>query len=142
MVQIVLEGSDPHPLAQMMAALLQANTAADAAKERIVEFTRAAVQLDVTDAQVTVGLKFTPGAVVVTSGPVPGADLRISADSETMLGLSSMPMRFGLPDLSTSQGRDIAKKLATRTLRIKGILAPPPRGAALLRKVSRLLSTG
>lgn len=140
MAEIVLDGQEPSAFAQMIGALLQTNTAASPEKARILETTRGVVEIAVTDAGVVVGLKFTPGALVVTSEAVPGADLRISADSETLMGLANVPLRFGLPDALTAQGREVGGRLVSGRLRVHGLLPALPRGVALLRKVNRLLS--
>lgn len=142
MAQVILEGDEPNGLAQMIAALVEANISADPVKARIVETTRGAVQLDVADAGVTIGLKFTPGSLVVTSGPVPGADLRITADADTVLGLSTVPLRFGLPDALSERGRDVTLKLLTGRLKVRGLLGELPRGLPMMRKVNRLLNVG
>lgn len=136
MATVVLEGEEPNGLAQMIAALVEANIASDPRKERLLETTRGAVQMDVLDAGVTVGLKFVPGTLTVTSGPVPGADLRITANSETLMGLSTVPLRFGLPDAFTEEGRAVALQLLRRRLRVRGL----PLGLPMMRKVNQLLN--
>jgi hypothetical protein len=136
MGEVVLDGEDPNGLAQMVAGLIEANVAADPGKERLLATMRGAVQLDVPDAGVTVGLKFIPGVVTVTSTAVPGADVRIRADADTVLGLSTVPLRLGLPDLLTEEGRRVAKKLLTGRLRIGGL----PLGLQKMRKLNRLLN--
>lgn len=140
MAEIVLDGDEPSAFAQMLAALVRTNTDTSAEKARILETTRAVVEIEVRDAGVVVGLKFTPGALVVTSQAVPGADLRISADSETLMGLANVPLRFGLPDLLAARGREVGGRIASGRLRIHGLLPALPRGVALLGKINRLLS--
>jgi hypothetical protein len=136
MARVVLEGEEPNAVAQMIAGLIEANVAADPGKDRLLETMRGAVQLDVSDAGVTVGLKFVPGVVTVTSAAVPGADVRITADSQTLLSLSTVPLRGGLPDPTTPEGRSVAAKLASRRLRISGL----PLGAGTLRRVATVLN--
>lgn len=140
MAEVVVEGAPSGEaldgLVRVVGELLEANTHADPAKERIVESTRGAVQIDVADVGVTIGLKFVPGTVTVTGGPVPGADLRISTDSETLMSLSTVPLRYGLPDAATEAGRAVGVKLLTGRLKIRGRAS----GLPMTRRVSRLLN--
>lgn len=135
MAEVHLEG-EPNGLASMVAGLVEANIARDAARARLLASTRGAAQIDVPDAGVTIGLKFIPGALTVTSGAVPGADLRITTDAETLMSLSTVPLRLGLPDALSSEGRGVVFKLLTRGLKVRGL----PFGLPLLRTVNRLLS--
>lgn len=137
MATIVLEGEEPNGLAQMIAGLVEANVAQDPAKARVVESTRGAVQIDVADAGVTIGLKFVPGTLTVTSGVVPGADLKITANAETLMGLSTVPLRFGLPDALTESGREVTRQLLTGRLKVRGLL---PFGLPMLRRLNQLLN--
>lgn len=140
MADVVVEdapgGEAPDGLVRMVAELLRANLHADPAKGRIVESTRGAVQIDVADAALTIGLKFVPGTVTVTSGPVPGADLHVRTDAETLVSLSTVPLRFGLPDPTTGAGRAVGAKLFTGSLKITGL----PLALPMLRRLNRLLS--
>ncbi|MDP9405274.1 MAG: hypothetical protein M3O86_01545 [Actinomycetota bacterium] len=135
MTAVVVEG-EPNGLAEMIAGLVEANVAADAGKARLLESLRGAAQLDVRDADVTIGLKFVPGTLTVTSVAVPGADVRITADAATVMALSTVPLRYGLPDVATPEGRAVVGKLATGQLRVAGL----PLGLPLLRAVTTLLN--
>lgn len=140
MARVVMEaspgGEAPDGLARMVAELLETNTQADPTKERIVESTRGAVQIDLTDAGTTIGLKFVPGTLTITSGPVAGSDLHVSTDSATLMSLSTVPLRFGVPDMTTPAGRAVGAMLVNGRLRIKGL----PSGLPMMRRVNRLLS--
>lgn len=136
MAAVVLDGAEPNGLATMIAGLLEANLDRDPAKARLVESMRGAAQIEVVDAGVTIGLKFVPGTVTVTSGRVPGADLRIRADADTVMGLSSVPLRYGLPDPLTEPGRGVAAQVVRGKLQLRGL----PFGLPLMRKLNRLLN--
>jgi hypothetical protein len=45
--------------------------------------------------------------------------------------MSSVPLRFGIPDPTTKEGREVNRKVITRQLRVKGLLRHP-------RKLARL----
>lgn len=136
MAQVVITGEAPDGLPAMVAGLVEANIEADPSKARIIESTRGAIQIDVPDAGATLGLKFVPGTLTIASGSVPGADVRITADSETLLSLSTVPLRFGLPDALTEDGRAVGGKLLTGALRVRGL----PLGLPLMRRLHRLMN--
>jgi hypothetical protein len=131
-----LEDAEPSGLAQLVAGLVEAAVAADPRRARLLETTRGAAQLDVPDAGVTVGLKFVPGTLTVTSAAVPGADVRLVTDAATLLELSTVPLRLGLPDPLTAPGRAIVRQLVSGGIRVRGL----PFGLPMLRTVTRLLS--
>lgn len=135
MARVVLEGDKPDGLAKMIAGLVEANTQADPGKERLLESARGAVQLDVSDADVTIGLKFVPGCLTVTSDPVPGADVRLTADAATLMGLCTVPVRFGLPDLRTDKGRAMSAGVFTGKIRVRGRAL----GLPMMARLTRLL---
>jgi hypothetical protein len=62
----------------------------------------------------------------------------VQADSELLMSLSTVPLRFGLPDLGTKDGRHIVGQLLRRKLRIKGALRHPGK----LARLNKLLSVG
>jgi hypothetical protein len=94
------------------------------------------VVLDAPDADVTVFLRIAPGEVRVGDGDVPDAHLRIGADSAGLLGLTTVPLRLGLPDPLTPEGRETLGDLIGRRLRIRGLLRHPLR----LVRLTKLLS--
>lgn len=136
MATVVLEADEDEGLPRMIAGLLESNIGTDPGRARLLDDARGAVQIDVPDAGVTVGLKFVPGTVTVTSGPVPGADVRITADGQTLLGLSSVPLRLGLPDPLTGEGRAVAGDMLAGRLRVRG----RPWRLGMLTRVNRLLN--
>lgn len=136
MATVYLEGDASAGLARMVAGLVEANIAADPTKERLLESTRGAVQIDVSDTGATIGLRFVPGALTIGDQPVPGADLRITCDADTLLSLSTVPLRLGMPDPMSEAGRRVAMLVATGKLRLSGL----PAGARLLRVLNRLLN--
>jgi hypothetical protein len=88
------------------------------------------------DAGVAVTLRLAPGRVTVADGILGRPDLVIRTDSETLTDLTAVPLRFGFPDVLTSEGRAVAGKLRSGRLKIRGML----RHAGLLSRISRVLS--
>ena len=52
------------------------------------------------------------------------------------MALTSVPLRFGLPDATTAEGRAVVLKMLRGELRVKGMVAHP----ILLGRLNRLLS--
>ena len=127
-------GPEPSGLAAMVAELIEQNVARDRARRRLLR--PSVVVLDAPDAEVTVFLRIDPEEVRVGDGDVPGAHLRIQADSARLLDLTTAPLRFGLPDVRAPEGRAIVRDLLTRRLRIRGLLRHPLRLARLTQLLS------
>lgn len=132
---VVFEDPEPNGLAAMLGGLVQANLAADPGRARLLA-KPAAFTLEAVDAGVAATLTLRPGEVRVANGVGSGSRVHVRADSATLLDLSRAPLRFGLPDVASAEGRAVIGKLVRRQLRIRGLLT----GAAVLGRVGLLLS--
>lgn len=119
----------------MLAELIRGNLAADPDREGLIEGARGRVNLMVRDAQVRVGIQF-DGRTVRVGAPLPQADLSIATDAETLMDLTAVPLRFGMPDSLTPQGRAIARKMMRGDLKVKGL----PRQLPLMIRLQRLFT--
>ncbi|MGH2573875.1 MAG: hypothetical protein ACRDGU_10440 [Actinomycetota bacterium] len=127
--------AEPNGLAAMLGGLIEANLAAH--PERTKHLGRpATISVFARDVDVGVSVRLLPGEVMIRNGVVDGAHVRIEGDSQTLVGLSAVPMRFGLPDLTRKEGRDLIRKLLKRDLKVRGI----PLHAGKLARLNRLLS--
>ena len=127
-------GSEPSGLAQMVATLIDQNLARDPDRTSLLRPTVAV--LDAPDADVTVFLRIGRDDVRVGDGDVPDAHLRIRTTSERLLDLTTVPLRFGLPDAMRPEGRAIVADLFRRRIRIRGLLRHPVRLARLTELLS------
>jgi hypothetical protein len=118
----------------MVAELIEQNLARDPARSALLR--PSVVVLDAPDAEVTVFLRIDRDGVRAGDGDVPGAHLRIRADSGRLLDLTTAPLRFGLPDLMAPEGRAIVRDLRSRRVRIRGLLRHPLRLARLTQLLS------
>jgi hypothetical protein len=126
---------EPNGLAAMLGGLIQANLAAH--PDRAVYLTDPAVfSVRVPDADVGVSIRISAGRVAIRNGVVGRAHVRIEADSEVLVGLSAVPLRFGLPDVTRKEGRAVMGDVIRRRLRIRGLLVHPGK----LARLNRLLS--
>jgi hypothetical protein len=133
----IVELPDPEPngLAAMLGGLIQANLAGHPELEGLLS-KKTTYAIVAPDVDVAVSIRLAPGMVSVRNGLVGRPDVKITADSGTLVGLSSVPLRFGLPDLKTREGREVSKKLLNGQLKVKGLLLHPGR----LGRLNKLLS--
>ena len=133
-MNVTVVSPEPSGLASMVAELLEQNLARDPARRGLLRPSVAV--LDASDADVTVFLRITPEDVRVGDGNVPDAHLSIRAQSGRLLDLTTTPLRFGLPDVLSREGRAIVGDLLGRRLRIRGLLRHPLRLARLTKLLS------
>jgi hypothetical protein len=126
--------AEPNGLASIVGGLIQQNLARDPSRERLL--TGGSVALIAPDAGVQTSLRLGPGEVAVTNGADPRADLIVTAVSGRLLALAGAPLRFGLPDGFTAEGRAVLRDLAARRVTIEGMAAHP----GLLRRLTMLLT--
>jgi hypothetical protein len=125
----------------LVEGLLEANLAADPRRAWIIT-RREAAALRATDAGVAVTIQLLPGAVggagtlLVHEGEDPWAEILVRASSAALLELAAVPLRFGLPDVLTPDGRVVVADLARRRIRVQGLV----RHLGTLRRLTRLLS--
>ncbi|HEX4941420.1 MAG TPA: hypothetical protein VFW51_02715 [Actinomycetota bacterium] len=131
---ITVVGGEPSGLASMVADLIEQNLARDPTRTALLR--RSVAVLDATDADVTVFLRIARDGVRVGDGDVPDAHLRIGSDSGRLLGLTTAPLRGGLPDPRRPEGRAIVGDLLRGRIRIRGLLRHPVR----LVRLTRLLT--
>jgi hypothetical protein len=118
----------------MLAELLQQNLRRDPTRAR---FLRPSVAvLEASDAEVVVFVRIDRAGVRVGDGKVPDAHLRIRADAERLLALTTVPLRAGLPDVARPEGRAIVRDLLARRLVVRGLLRHPVRLALLTSLLS------
>ena len=131
---VTVVGPEPSGLASMVAELIEQNLSRD--RGRLALLRPSVVVLDAPDADVRVFLRIAPGEVRVGDGGVPDAHLSIKADAGRLLDLTTAPLRFGLPDVLTPEGRAIVGDLLGRRVRIRGLLRHPVRLARLTNLLS------
>jgi hypothetical protein len=128
-------------LRDLVETLVEANLAR--APGRALRITRReAAALVATDADLAVTVQMLPGAlhapgsVLIHDGEDPWAEIVVRAPSVGLLELAATPLRFGLPDVLTHDGRDVVRQLARREIRVRGLV----RHVGTVRRLSMLLS--
>ena len=125
---------EPSGLATMVGGLIEANLQGN--PDRAVLLQPALVGILAEDAGVAITLRLAPGRVTVADGLVGRPQLVVRTDGETLMELSASPLRLGLPDALSPEGRAVLGKLRSGRLRVRGMLLHP----AMLARLNRLLS--
>jgi hypothetical protein len=125
----------PNGLVSMLGGLIEANLMAHPERGALLGRT-ATYSITAPDAGVSASLRLSPGVVAVRNGIVGKPDIRIESNSDDLLALSALPLRLGLPDLMTKEGRAVTRKLMKRELRVRGLILHPGK----LARRNKLLS--
>ena len=113
--------AEPNGLAEMLGGLIQANLEQHPERAALLR-KPAVIAINAPDADVSVSIMLLPSKVTVRNGrPSRAAQLDVTTDSATLIELSSVPLRFGLPDSMTKEGREVNRKLFTGKLKVKGM---------------------
>jgi hypothetical protein len=133
-VRVEFADSEPSGMAHMLGGLIQQNLDRDPGLARHLD--DSVVAIEAPDAEVAVTIRLNPDIVVVSDGVAADAQVVITATSERLLGLASAPLRFGLPDAFSREGREVLRNVLTGRVRIEGLVRNPRR----LSRLTRILS--
>ena len=128
---------EPNGLAAMLGGLIEANL--EQHPERMALLSKPATYaITAPDADVSVTIHIGPDGVKVANGIRGKAHVSVRAQSDDLIGLSSVPLRFGLPDSMTKEGREVVAKLLKGQVKVKGMVLQGGKLATL----NKLLSVG
>ena len=131
---VVYGTEEPSGFASMVGGLIEQNLERDPTRRRLLR--PSCATLTAPDAGVAVTVRTGAGTVEVRDGEDPAAHVAIRADSDRLLGLTTAPLRFGLPDPLDARGRAVLRDVLSGRIRIRGMLTHPRR----LARLSSLLS--
>jgi len=135
--EVRFSDAEPNGLATMLGGLIEANLAAHPERKRLLAKT-ATYGVSAPDVGVAASIRVGGNGVVVRNGIVGRPNVLIETASDNLMGLSAVPLRFGLPDITTEEGRAINRKLLKRELKVKGLFLHPGK----LARLNKLLSVG
>jgi hypothetical protein len=134
-VKVQYPDPEPNGLSTMLGGLIEANLTAHPERATLLQ-KRATFAIVAPDVDVSVSIRLYRGTVTVRNGVIGRPDVMIRANSEDLIKLSAVPLRWGLPDLRTKEGKDVNRKLMKGQLKVKGLLAHPGK----LARLNKLLS--
>ena len=127
--------AEPNGLAELVGRLIETNLEAE--PDRRVLLRDTVVRLTASDAAIEAIVTLSSAGVDVSNGPGGRRPhLVIAADAYDLIELAGAPLRFGFPDVLHPQGRSVIRRIATRRVRVSGMLRHPIR----LSRFTRLLS--
>jgi hypothetical protein len=135
-VDLVAREGDVDGLGGMLAGLVEANLERDPARASLLRDITGTINIVAPDAEAEVGLEIAGGVLSVYTNAFRHPGIEIRGASDVLLELTSVPLRFGLPDVMTPGGRAVLTRMFRRELRVKGMVAHP----VLLGRLNRLLS--
>jgi hypothetical protein len=130
---VVVEG-DAAGLPDMLTELVRGNLERDPSRVRLLE-QPGFVNLSVTDAEVELGLQFGDGTLVI-GAPHDEPELSFTCESEQLMSLTNVPLRFGMPDQMSPEGRQVSGWLMSGRIKVKGL----PRYLPLMIRLQRLFT--
>lgn len=135
--------AEPNGLADLVGRLIETNLRTEPDRRRLLADTIVVLQASdaATEATVTLSSAGVDVANGRAKGPARGlegrrAHLVIAADAYDLIEVAGAPLRFGFPDVMRPQGRAVIRRIATRRVRVSGMLRHPIR----LSRFTRLLS--
>jgi hypothetical protein len=142
-VTVRFADAEPNGLADLVGRLIETNLETEPDRRRFLRDT--IVLLTASDAAIEATVTLSTAGVDVANGRAKGpakglggrrAHLVIAADAYDLIQLAGAPLRFGFPDVMRPQGRSVIRRIATRRVRVSGMLRHPIR----LSRFTRLLS--
>ena len=135
--------AEPNGLADLVGRLIETNLETEPDRRGLLRDT--IVLLQASDAAIEATVMLSRAGVDVANGRAMGQakgpsgrrpHLVIEADAYDLIELAGAPLRFGFPDVIDPQGRSVIRRIATRHVRVSGMLRHPIR----LSRFTRLLS--
>jgi hypothetical protein len=119
---IILPEARELGLPVMLADLIRQNIEKRPDKIKPFESLEAKVLIEIPDIQISAGLEFHRGKLTVSRGLSGKPDLHILTNSATILDLSLLKIKLGLPYFFDKNGFKILKKILSREIVINGLL--------------------
>jgi len=116
-------GADETALAVMLADIIRINLETKPEKLKDFQSLRSRVYIYATDAEVEITLDFVRGKLTVYGGKAGQPQISIITDSSTLLDLTNIQIKGGLPNFFDQTGREVTKKLLRGELKIKGLVS-------------------
>lgn len=133
-MSVAFADEEPVGLARMLGDLIEQNLARDPSRRILLK--PAVIVVTATDAEVSVTLHISGEGVRIVNGAEPEAPVHIRSTGGRLFGLVACPLRFGLPDLLSREGRAILADLVKGRTEIRGLVRHLPS----VRRLTMLLS--
>jgi hypothetical protein len=133
---IIENRAEDIPFSYILSDLLTQNLAQHPNKMKVFKKLEASVAIDLPDIEVTVTLFFQKGMLRLEKGMVGEPELIIRTDSDKVMDLNTVSIRWGLPYYFDEAGRRVLKHMVTGKLKVKGLLSHPVKLTRLIKIMS------
>lgn len=134
--QLVVNNAEEVPFSGILTDVLNTNIEQKPQKLKTFNNLRAVIGINVTDVGKAVSLVFTGEKVTIEEGIKEKPQVIITADSETIMGLNFVNIKWGLPYYFDEAGRNVIKLLLSGKLKIQGMLLHP----VILTRLTKVMS--
>lgn len=124
------------PFSFILSELLESNLKQKPKKMKTFNKLYGAIAIDLKDIEAAITLFFQGGKLRIEQGIVGKPDLLIRTDSDKVIGLNSISIKFGLPYYFDEAGMTVLKQLLNGELKVEGMLAHP----IMLTKLTKIMS--
>jgi hypothetical protein len=114
----VAKGSEGCAMAEMLGGLLRSNIEKSPAKASIFRALNTVVGIHIEDIDISLTLEFLGGRLILHEGIAKPPRITIRAESGTVMDLSNVSIRFGLPFFFDETGREILKNVRNGKIRM------------------------
>jgi hypothetical protein len=118
-------GIEDGGMASMIADIIKGNLRDKPKREKDFNALSGNIYMQAEDADVDMTMAFNKGSLMVHNGMVGKPKISIVTDSNTLLELANISVKFGLPYYFDKVGMGVIGKLLTRKLKLKGLLTHP-----------------
>jgi len=124
------------PFSFILSELIESNLRQKPEKMKTFNNLYGVVAIDLKDIEAAVTLFFQGGRLRIEQGIIGKPDLIIRTDSDKVVGLNSINIKFGLPYYFDEAGLNVLKQLMSGELKVEGMLAHPIKLTRLTKVMS------
>ncbi|HUN53579.1 MAG TPA: hypothetical protein VMU29_00320 [Smithella sp.] len=124
------------PFSFIVQDLLTGNIEKSEAKYAVYKKMRGIAAINLLDIETAISLHFNMGKLTIEPGVSPGAAVIINTQSDKVMDLNMLRVRWGLPYYFDEAGRNVLGMLISGKIKIKGLLTHP----VLLTRLTIIMS--
>ncbi len=136
MDNLIENNASETPFSFILSELIESNLTQKPEKMKTFNNLRGVIGIDLKDIDAAVTLFFQGGRLKIEQGIVGKPDLVIRTDSDKVVGLNSITIKFGLPYYFDEAGMTVLKQLMSGELKVEGMLAHPVK----LTRLTKIMS--
>ena len=136
MDNLIENNASETPFSFILSELIESNLTQKPEKMKTFNNLRGVIGIDLKDIDAAVTLFFQGGRLKIEQGIVGKPDLVIRTDSDKVVGLNSITIKFGLPYYFDEAGMTVLKQLMSGEVKVEGMLAHPVK----LTRLTKIMS--